>query len=213
VAIYPETPEAARAYSHDIDPEKSNARENRRPYMARTAWAWIGIPLEAKVKDSAFLFSTKQPRALRSFSKEGLRARVQHATQVAEIFLRQHRTHVFSLYVYRRFARILRWDRAGIIVTEPINVVTEPQKLLTFIYRYAKLSREAQGYDTSAKLATAKELKILDDYIPVNDDEHRVVADMKRDKTFNPVYKVRMCYTTGHLLLIAWPMLDPMRAY
>jgi hypothetical protein len=59
----------------------------------------------------------------------------------------------------------------------------------------------------------AKELKILDAYVPVNDDEHRVVADMKRDKISNLVYKVRMCYTTSHLLLVTWLMLDSMRAY
>jgi hypothetical protein len=173
-----------------MDPERSKAREDRLPHIARTAWAWIGVPLEAKVKNSAFFFKMKEPRTLRNFSREGRKARVQHATQIAEIFLRQHRTHIFSLYVYRRYARILRWDRAGILVTEPIDIVLEPHKLLTFVYRYANLSREAKGYDTSATLASDEEIKILNDYIPANIWEGRVVTQMKRNNTFDPIYKV-----------------------
>jgi hypothetical protein len=173
-----------------MDPERFKAHEDRLPHIARTAWAWIGMPLEAKVKDSAFLFDMKKPRALRNLIREGMKARVQHATQVAEVFLRQHRTHVFSLYVYRRFARILRWDRAGILVTEPIDIVLEPHKLLTFVHRYANISREAKGYDTSVKLASEEEVKILQAYSSSNPDQQRLVDHMKRDRKFDPIYKV-----------------------
>lgn len=60
----------------------------------------------------------------------------------------QFRSHVFSVLVFRDYARILRWDRAGVVVTEKIYfapVTVHP--LAEFFYRYAGASAEARGVD------------------------------------------------------------------
>ncbi|EPQ50667.1 hypothetical protein GLOTRDRAFT_13625, partial [Gloeophyllum trabeum ATCC 11539] len=54
----------------------------------------------------------------------------------AEIFARQHRTHVFSLIILGEYVRLVRWDRSGAVFTERIPYVDEPQHLSEFLWRF-----------------------------------------------------------------------------
>jgi hypothetical protein len=194
VCLYPKkksSKAASDAYMHEVDTLKSTADRSRHPHMARTAFGWMALPVEAKTKKSGFNCDPSKPESLRNFSKEGPPARVQHATQVAEILLRQHRTHVFSVYVHKSCARIFRWDRAGVIATEPINLVLEPEKLLNFIHRFAKLSRAGMGFDTSARLAEKTDVDALRKYLEATDntDEKNSIEDILKDLQNYPLYK------------------------
>lgn len=197
VCLYPKkkfSRAASDAYMHEVDTLKSKADPSRHPHMARTAFGWAALPVEAKTKNSGFNCNPKTPESLRNLSKEGPPARVQHATQVAEILLRQHRTHVFSIYVYRNCARIFRWDRAGVMVTNPINLVQEPEKLLNFVHRFAKLSHAQMGYDTSAELAKEPDIEALRKYKEATDntDEKKNIEEILKDLMNYPLYKVRL---------------------
>src|SRR5271154_3156231 len=59
----------------------------------------------------------------------------------------QFRTHLFSMLVFPRYARLLIWDRAGVIVTEKIDLETKASILADFFWRYQNMSRAKRGYD------------------------------------------------------------------
>ena len=192
LALYPKGNVSRKAMdAYRVDPKESSASAARKPWLARTAWPWIMLPIQVKVKRPGFVFE-EDPRILRNLARGGDEARSQHATQAAEIFLRQHRTHVFSLYIYRDRARIFRWDRAGILVTGAFNIAKEPQKLLNFFYRLGRLSRKQLGFSTSAKVAKARDIEYLETYTSDNKDEKELIKEIydKQDKF--PIYKVRI---------------------
>ncbi|KAH9030573.1 hypothetical protein EDB83DRAFT_1848361 [Lactarius deliciosus] len=84
----------------------------------------------------------------------------------------QFRTHVYSIFIMKQTARILRWDRTDTIVTEPIKYNESPL-LAEFFRRYSKASPEMRSMDLSVsdpspeeKIAAARALE-LDGAIPL----------------------------------------------
>ena len=57
----------------------------------------------------------------------------------------QFRTHVFSILLFRQTARIMRWDRAGVIVSERISLDTPT--LATFFWRFSNANATERGHD------------------------------------------------------------------
>ncbi|KAA1477023.1 hypothetical protein DENSPDRAFT_854072 [Dentipellis sp. KUC8613] len=111
----------------------------------------------------------------------------------------QFRTFVFSVLILGRFARLIRWDRSGAIVTRRIDYVEDPKPLVEFLWRYNFLSDAQRGYDGSVKPAdveqpdygsalsclrqaigdpdTAKPFKLfLLRMIPIYEDDYSLVA-------------------------------------
>ena len=84
----------------------------------------------------------------------------------------QFRTHLYSVFIVKGTARILRWDRSGTIVTEPIKYNESPL-LVEFFRRYSKASPEMRGKDSSASAVTPTEALVarqtlgLGDTIPL----------------------------------------------
>ncbi|KAH9932228.1 uncharacterized protein B0H18DRAFT_987167 [Fomitopsis serialis] len=85
-------------------------------------------------------------------------ALAQMAEYVAKIFRRQHRLHVFALFIYKGQARVVRWDRAGAIVSTPIDFAEDPSLLHLVIWRYASMNQEQRGFDPSVVLATEEDI-------------------------------------------------------
>ncbi|KAI0781765.1 hypothetical protein C8Q75DRAFT_704776, partial [Abortiporus biennis] len=78
-------------------------------------------------------------------------------------FARQHRHFLFSVCIFNTYARIIRWDRAGAIVTEPIDYRKHPARFVDLFQRFDQMSDKQLGLDTSVCLATAaEEKKLLD---------------------------------------------------
>jgi hypothetical protein len=84
----------------------------------------------------------------------------------------QFRTHIFSVYIFRGTARLLRWDRSGTIVTEPIKY-NECDTLTDFLYRYSKAPPAMRGIDESVsdpsltEKVAAREALQLDETVPL----------------------------------------------
>ena len=57
----------------------------------------------------------------------------------------QFRTHVFSVLLFRRSARLMRWDRAGVIVSERILLNTSV--LTDFFWRFSEANAAYRGHD------------------------------------------------------------------
>ncbi|KAL4251308.1 hypothetical protein ABKN59_005659 [Abortiporus biennis] len=81
----------------------------------------------------------------------------------AEIFRRHHRCHLFSIATVQSTARFLRWDRSGVIASTPVsfNEETGLKIFLTFLYRFARMSRSERGHDTSMLEPSIMDLQLL----------------------------------------------------
>jgi len=60
----------------------------------------------------------------------------------------QFRTHAFSILIVKDLARILRWDRSGVIVTAAIHYNEDPL-LVEFFRRYSQAPPDMRGIDQS----------------------------------------------------------------
>ncbi|KAI0086349.1 hypothetical protein BDY19DRAFT_995954 [Irpex rosettiformis] len=156
LVMYPDTDDARQAFSRGM--ASSVATE---PHTARVAWAWMTVAVEAKWDPclSAFHFDDEQEFLMDTI--EGERAEAQFAQYAAQTMVRQHRVFVFLIYVCQTKVRLARWDRAGCMVSAPINFETEPEKLLNFVYRLTLMSPKELGYSTVAVLATPEEVQQL----------------------------------------------------
>ena len=85
----------------------------------------------------------------------GRNTRYAHVVQT-----RQFRTCVYSISVVGTTARLLRWDRSGVIVTESFNYKSEPEILVGFVWRFSKATKEQRGFDPSAAAATSEEERV-----------------------------------------------------
>ncbi|KAI0324171.1 hypothetical protein GY45DRAFT_450814 [Cubamyces sp. BRFM 1775] len=94
--------------------------------------------------------------------KEHLGQNVAYATDMCA---RQHRRFCFSVSVSGCSARLIRWDRAGVIVTEAFDFVSKPELLCEFFWRFAHLTDEERGYDMTVHPATSAEDALFRDAV------------------------------------------------
>ena len=59
----------------------------------------------------------------------------------------QFRTHIFSILLFRKSARLMWWDRAGVIVSERIPL--NESKLTQFFWRFSNATAEDRGHDST----------------------------------------------------------------
>ena len=77
-------------------------------------------------------------------------------------FARQHRIFLFQIVLINRFARFVRWDRSGAVVTESFDYMDNPKLLAEFLWRFDHMSDEQRGFDPSARLASLKEKRLFE---------------------------------------------------
>ena len=71
----------------------------------------------------------------------------------------QFRTCVFSVGIFGKVARLFRWDRAGAIVSAPIDYSAfGNRELAEFFYRFNKMSPTQRGWDPSVCDATTEDV-------------------------------------------------------
>ena len=183
--------------------DKAGRLGARKTHVARCAWGWMMAFVECKETegDSAFYFLHKS-KFLRN-TEAGYNAQAQIAKYAAEIQIRQHRTHVWSFYFAGPWVRIQRWDRAGCIVSQALDLREDATDFINFLYRFARLDHEGLGYDNSAVLATPKEINMLKNYKSENGAlewfrDHMLTSEM----TF-PIYKASLFHAICSLHLIS----------
>ncbi|KZT68372.1 hypothetical protein DAEQUDRAFT_727941 [Daedalea quercina L-15889] len=115
----------------------------------------------------------------------------QAAEYVAMLFRRQHRLHVFTLFICKGQARVICWDRAGAVVSTPIDFEKDPSLLHKVIWRYSRMDQVQRGFDPTVTLATENEIKDMR-ACPAPDEW---VAKCRNDALGQPgwpVYKIMM---------------------
>ena len=70
----------------------------------------------------------------------------------------QYRTHLFMVLIAGEYARLIRWDRGGAVVTERIPFNKEPH-FLDFLTRYDITSREDRGHDSTVSVPSEGEIE------------------------------------------------------
>jgi len=91
-------------------------------------------------------------------SDETCATRGQMALYSTRMQIYQFRTCVFSVGVFGKVARLFRWDRAGAIVSAPIEYSTAGNReLAEFFYRFDRMNPAQRGWDPTVCDATAKE--------------------------------------------------------
>ena len=63
------------------------------------------------------------------------------------VFVHQHRTALFSLFVNGSEFRFMHWDRSGVFVTQKMNYVEDPAPLVETLLGFSILGEESQGVD------------------------------------------------------------------
>ncbi|KAI0714070.1 hypothetical protein C8T65DRAFT_645395 [Cerioporus squamosus] len=86
----------------------------------------------------------------------------QHISHAVEVFARQHRLFVFTISMFGSYARFLRWDRAGCVVSESFNIRERPDLLCEMLWRFAAASDVQRGHDPTVELALAEEPIFMD---------------------------------------------------
>ncbi|TFK59226.1 hypothetical protein BDN72DRAFT_781032 [Pluteus cervinus] len=106
--------------------------------------------MEFKFDESDDPFHDRSP----SFQRDSIAAR----ETLGQIYLAatahlaaQFRTHVFTLLVFPKYSRLIRWDRAGMVVTSKIRHADKGHLITTFFKRFGKASPEARGVDTTVQ--------------------------------------------------------------
>lgn len=70
----------------------------------------------------------------------------------------QYRTHLFMVLIGGEYARLIRWDRGGTVVTDQIPFNEEPY-LFDFLTRYDSASREDRGHDSTVSVPSKAKFK------------------------------------------------------
>lgn len=193
LVMYPKAARARSAYALGED-EMSRQPKERQKHMARCAWGWMMAFVECKEKggDSAFYFSQANKKKLLRAEGNGPRCRAQIAKYAAEMQIRQHRTHVWSFYFCGSQVRLQRWDRAGCMVSEALDLNLQQDKIafINFLYRFARLTPEQLGYDSTVTLATPREVKMIREYASDIEALNTYKEHMLVSEEDFPIYKV-----------------------
>ncbi|KAF9551897.1 hypothetical protein CPC08DRAFT_699025 [Agrocybe pediades] len=99
----------------------------------------------------------KKSLGLEDGKKGCARCRAELVSLAKTLLTYQHRTHVFLVHMTDPYARLIRFDRDGAIVSERFDYREHGNLLLEFLWRYSTSSKETRGSDPTVTLATASE--------------------------------------------------------
>jgi len=94
-----------------------------------------------------------------------MQCRGQIANYANTILARQHRTHCFVIWMGDPWARFIRIDRDGGIVSARFNYRKRSDLLLEFFWRYSTASESSKGKDPSVRRANPTESALAQDML------------------------------------------------
>ncbi|PPQ89990.1 hypothetical protein CVT25_009630 [Psilocybe cyanescens] len=82
-------------------------------------------------------------------TERGIHTRGQIAAYAGAAMSMAFRTHFFSMLILGKYARLIRWDRCGAVVTSRFDYTKRPEIIFKFYTRFGRLSPRQRGFDTS----------------------------------------------------------------
>ena len=147
-------------YHSDDQPERN----------AKTDFSKMDLFVEFKATESSDPFCDPVGDVERQqfcFEKDSDGARLvrgQLSSYAAALAGSQFRVHTFCVLVCGKYARFIRWDRDGAIVTERFNYMQQPRFLARFFWQYNHLDPRRRGYDTSVSSIDPENTDIQESY-------------------------------------------------
>ncbi len=120
------------------------------PSNGQTDWSKVEFSCELKptdVQDDPFDDSKAHKTYFPASSEKRRHNLGQIMSYATLVFDRQHRTHHFTVIILGSMARLIRWDRSGIVFTEKFNYKTEPHKLGRSLWCFSRLTPAQRGHD------------------------------------------------------------------
>lgn len=112
-----------------------------------SAQAACGVVFELESDGFGTTAETFQPN-----NERADQIREQVCDYVAEVQTSQHRRFFLTVSIYKTTTRLMRWDRVGAIISEPIDLGKEPEKLYEFLYRLKYATDLQLGLDPTARV-------------------------------------------------------------
>ncbi|KAI0792916.1 hypothetical protein C8Q75DRAFT_731483 [Abortiporus biennis] len=154
----------ADASAKDAVPTDNSKPVKLPPYAAKMSYSDAEIFLEDKT-DVATAALHKNPD--KPFLLDGeihKTALGQIGEYAVEIMRRQHRKFLFSILTVANTIRFVRWDRCGIIATEPIDFVKDLTTFIKFFYRFGHMSDADRGMDETVIKASPEDERVLETF-------------------------------------------------
>ncbi|GJE91987.1 hypothetical protein PsYK624_081400 [Phanerochaete sordida] len=107
----------------------------------------------------------------------GERSRGSLLSHVQAQVSRQHRRFLFHLVLFGRFARFLRFDHSGALISERFDYVADSALLVQFFARFAAMTDAERGWDTTVLRASCAETELFADAV------RRMLAEAKAGTT------------------------------
>ncbi|GJE92071.1 hypothetical protein PsYK624_082240 [Phanerochaete sordida] len=122
--------------------------------------------VEGKFEDEVMPFTLVWVAGASIESQGGSSARGQLALYAAKQMVHQHRTAVYQVILNRKFAQIVRWDRAGAIVSESFDPTVVPW-VPRLVRAYYQMGRRERGHDITVLPASPSETRHYRTAIPL----------------------------------------------
>ncbi|KII87753.1 hypothetical protein PLICRDRAFT_176522 [Plicaturopsis crispa FD-325 SS-3] len=110
-------------------------------------------------------------------AEERVDARGQHIMYSSELLNRQHRNFAFSVTICGNCARLIRWDRAGAIVSSKFNY-KQTQYLGEFFWRFSHMSDAQRGIDTTVRQASDHDKVLAREHLSDHNDDRYPILNV-----------------------------------
>ena len=156
---------AATESSSNADATESESKPSEPVPMKHTHMGYAVLVIEVKQSLLHDVFCDPKPgdnRTESHFVTESTNVKVlkrlgQQVAYAGEMCKRQHRNFCFTISICSHYARFIRWDRAGAIVSERFSVRAQPELLCDFLWRFSCASHAQRGYDLTVEPATLEQ--------------------------------------------------------
>lgn len=140
--------------TREITP-KDTLTQKHEPFKAHTSWDYMLLMIEVKADSRRKPFTSK---SIRPNSDERKKSRGQLAEHIAAMLSHQHLLYAYQVELCKCEARLLRWDRAGVLISKSFNILGKHSPLHRFLFQFSKLDKLQRGADPTASLASDEEI-------------------------------------------------------
>jgi hypothetical protein len=124
-----------------------------------TDFSLMECHIEVKIDEGDDPFRDKNLEPFECDTEAAKDTKGQIASYAAAQLAAQFRVHIFTILICGGYARILRWDRSGTVVTAAFPYHSE-RHLADFFWRYDLASPEERGVDISVSMPSQTEDKL-----------------------------------------------------
>ncbi|TFY79829.1 hypothetical protein EWM64_g4185 [Hericium alpestre] len=165
-------------HRHTSSPESSptldSSNSERTSLRGSVDWTIMEIGLELKEENEdpfqdpppGLSSQAKKDHNFEKDTKAAHSVRGQMIAYAASHQAAQFRSFCFSVLLLKGEARLVRWDRAGAIVTEKFNYTNCADNLVEFLWRFGHMDAESRGRDLTVTSALPEEIQLANQHLP-----------------------------------------------